>query len=98
MFEVVTSPGVATTLENVRVVPTALFSGVMGTRNVEFAPLAIGPAFVQVTDTPDVTQPNPLLVKVAGAVTLAGSVSVVVMGPVVAPEPILLTVMGKLLV
>ena len=51
---------------------------------------------VQDTLLPVVVQPNPLLVKVAGAVTLAGTVSVVVMGPVVAADPMLLTVMGRL--
>ena len=58
---------------------------------------AIGPAVTQVTVWPLVVQVLPLLLYDAGAVTPVGRVMVVTMEAVVAPVPLLVTVMGRLL-
>ena len=98
LLPVLLSPVVATLPVNVRVLPTAAFSGVIGTVKVVLAPLARGPGLEQATVEPVVEHVNPLLANVAGAVTLFGIVSVVVIGPVVGIVPILLTLTGIVLV
>lgn len=97
LLVVLISDVVATTLVKLSVVLAVAAPGVIGTENVMLLPLAMGPALVQDTLVPVVVQPKPLLVNVAGAVTLAGIVSVVMIGPVVGAEPMLLTVTGRLL-
>lgn len=83
---------------NTGFVPTIDAFGVTGTKKVLSLPAAIGPKLVHVTEGAVVEHVQPLLVKVAGAVTPVGNVIVVVMMPGAAPVPIFLTVMGKLLV
>jgi hypothetical protein len=61
------------------------------------APALIGPGCVQVTVCPTVVQLQTPLVKLAGALVLVGNVIVAVIGPVVGPVPMLLTVIGTLL-
>jgi hypothetical protein len=92
------SPGVVVVAVKVGVVPTAAGVGVIGTAKVLLVPAAIGPGLVQVTVPLVVVQVQPLLVKVAGAVTPEGKGSDVLIGPVVGPVPMLVTVTGRLLV
>jgi hypothetical protein len=85
---------------NAGVVPTVAAEGVTGTLIVIAlfgATLLNGPGVKQVTVCPDVLQLLPPLVKVAGADTPAGSVMVVVIGPVAGPEPTFVVVTGILL-
>ena len=82
---------------NTGCVPTVLALGVAGTLK-PLLPLAlIGPGLTQVTMLLLVVQTQPLLLKLAGAVTPVGKVTVVVMGPRVGPLPLLVTVTGTLL-
>jgi hypothetical protein len=80
---------------NVGFVPTVVAPGVTGTLNVLLPLDAIGPGLVQVTEGADVEHVQPLLVKVAGAVTPAGNVIVVVIIPGAEPVPTFATVIGK---
>ena len=52
----------------------------------------------KLTSVPEVTQPKPLLVKLAGAVVLAGILRVKLTGPEVGAVPMLLTITGTVLV
>ncbi len=52
---------------------------------------------MQVAVWPLVVQLQPLLLNMAGALTPVGNVTVVVMGPVASPCPLLVTVTGTLL-
>ena len=95
---VTVSPGVVVVpLNGPGCVPTVLAFGVTGTWIVLLPPAAIGPGLIQVTVWPLVVQLLPLLLKLAGALVLAGSVIVVVIGPVVGALPLLVTVIGTLL-
>jgi hypothetical protein len=82
----------------VGVVPTAVGPGVTGILSGALAPAAIGLGSVQVTVLPLVVQVQAPLVKLAGAVMPVGSGKVTVVGPVVGPLPMLVTVIGKALV
>lgn len=79
-------------------VPVATGRGVMGTCTVVLAPLVIVAEELQLTSVPEVTQPKPLLVNVAGTVTLAGTLRVKLTSPELGAVPILLTVIGTILV
>ncbi len=57
----------------------------------------IGPGFTHVTVWPLVVQVLPPLLKLAGALVPVGNVNVVVIGPVVGPVPLFVTVTGTLL-
>jgi hypothetical protein len=85
---------------NVGVVPATEAEGVTGTLIVIAlfgATLLNGPGVLQVTVCPEVVQLLPPLVKVGGADVPAGNVIVVVIGPVLGPEPTLVVVTGTLL-
>ena len=92
------SLGVATVADNTGLVPTAAFSGVIGTNTVVLAPLVMVAELVQDTNVPAVEQVKPLLVNVAGAVTLFGMLRVKVTGPEVGAVPMLLKLTGTVLV
>ena len=98
MLLVLASPGTGAVVAlNWGWVPTVLMSGVAGTLKVLLLPGAIGPALRQVTTWLAVVQTQPLLLKLAGADTPAGSVTVLVSGPVAGPWPLLVIVIGTLL-
>ena len=98
LLMVLASPGTGAVVAlNCGCVPTVLISGVAGTLKVLLLPGAIGPALMQVTVWLAVVQLQPLLLKLAGADTPAGRVTVLVSGPVAGPWPLLVIVMGTLL-
>jgi hypothetical protein len=93
------SPGIgATSPVNVGLVPTIVALGVIGTLNVVDVPLAKAEEVLQLTTDPAVMQLQPLLVKLAGAVTPVGKLTVTANGPPAEAVPTLETVTGKLLV
>jgi hypothetical protein len=91
------SPGVVVVALKTGEVPTVDGPGTTGTLMTLSLPAVIGPALTQVTVWPLVVQVLPFDEKLAGAETPAGSVTVVVTGPV-EPEPVLATVTGNVLV
>ena len=98
LLAVLASPGAGDVVAlNCGDVPTVPALGVAGTTKPLLTVGLIGPGVVQVTVWLAVLQLHPLLVNVAGALTPVGSVTVVVIGPVAAPGPLLVTVTGTLL-
>ena len=95
---VAVSPGVpAVALNGPGVLPAVPLLGVMGTCTVLLALGASGPALLQATVLPLVVQLQPLLLKVAGAVTPLGKVMVMLIDPVVVAVPLLVTITGTAL-
>jgi hypothetical protein len=93
------SPGIAATLPlNVGLVPTMAALGVMGTLKIVDVPLPKAEEVLQLTNAPAVIQLQPLLVKVAGAVTPVGKFTVTFNGPPAEAVPTLEIVTGKSLV
>jgi hypothetical protein len=92
-----TSPGVVVVALKTGEVPAVDGPGTTGMLMTLSLPAVIGPALTQVTVWPLVVQVLPFELKLAGAETPAGSVTVVVTGPA-GPEPVLATVIGNVLV
>jgi hypothetical protein len=82
---------------NIGFVPKILALGVTGTSKVELPAIGTLLGLLQATTLPVVVQLQPLLVKVAGAVTPAGNETVVLIGPDAKALPLLATVTGKAL-
>ena len=98
LLPVAVSPGTGAVVAlNIGLVPTAALVGVIGTLKLSELAAVIDTGFVQATVELVVVQLQPLLIKLAGAVTPAGNVTVVLIGPVAVPVPMLATVTGKLL-
>lgn len=90
------SLAVATVADNTGLTTTAV--GVMGTDTVTLPPLTKVAELLQLTSVPEVVQPKPLLVNVAGAVKPDGMLMVKVTGPVVGEVPPLAMMTGTVLV
>ena len=89
---------VAAVADTIGLVPTAAGSGVIGTSTVTLAAFEIETGLLHDTSVPEVEQVKPLLVNVAGAVTLFGMLRVNVVRPDVGAVPTLLRLTGILLV
>lgn len=90
--------GVVTPPVKVGVVPRDAAVGITGTANVVLLPLLMATLLVQLMTPPVTTQPKMPVEKVASVVIPDGKGRLMVVSPVVGPDPMLLTLTGRLLV